>query len=603
MSGREQVERQLSKPVVDIRYAGAYAMKSQPSNRSDSSVLAEDDRKFDLKSVRLYPIRNQAVQQIPILKLGQSNAYKYGYALPETSDSALYAEFLAQEPIMRVVDEQIRDMEFRPPKLSDIHEHLAAFGTGWKDESHEASQLVESALARLRVCMGPVEPVKDWLTPAGVFDVRVPAGTSPGIRFRKLGYKTKGDALRPACHIAAREIQMMTDEGVMPAEIPTAVAGRGKMVAATDPFSGKEGRLIIIPDLVRHLIGSLGAGKFYELLQKSDRPLGGVDLGLGPYSGKWPRLMRRYGDKTLLMLDFSKFDSTIPAWLLKAAFTFVRSFFAECPGADAYWEHEYRRLVHTAIVLPDGEVLRKSRGVASGDPWTSIMDSICNFIIIHAVYHPDGDSLIIGTFGDDSLTGGAPVIISKLDMAAVAARALRLFGVVVHPVKSYFSAHLCLDPGEEPSRRTASYLSMWFNPEGYPVPSATAVLAKLWHPERRRAEPSWEIVRVIALLYLSFWNTKLYYHLTDYYIWLRIRYPAFEVTPEIMAAAIAGVPMPPGGLREDSFRRAPSHHELLYLYRHGGKFEYSKFARHALLTSGDADMLISEGDLATLNPG
>ncbi|ALO50131.1 62 kDa protein [Penicillium aurantiogriseum partitivirus 1] len=98
--------------------------------------------------------------------------------------------------------------------------------------------------------------------------------------------------------------------------------------------------------------------------------------------------------ETLYGLDFSAFDTKVPTWLIYTAFDILRqniewSTFQGKPVSkqDAQkwrnvWDGMVWYFVNTPILMPDGRMFRKYRGVPSGSWWTQMIDSVVNYILI-----------------------------------------------------------------------------------------------------------------------------------------------------------------------------------------------------------------------------
>lgn len=79
-------------------------------------------------------------------------------------------------------------------------------------------------------------------------------------------------------------------------------------------------------------------------------------------------------------LDFSKFDQTVPSWLIRHAFSFVRMCYKNEYQAQLQWiEDEF---INTKIISYDGRVYSKDRGIPSGSNFTQAIGSICNALVI-----------------------------------------------------------------------------------------------------------------------------------------------------------------------------------------------------------------------------
>jgi hypothetical protein len=120
-----------------------------------------------------------------------------------------------------------------------------------------------------------------------------------------------------------------------------------------------------------------------------------------PRTNRWVAMAldhtRRAG--TLVGLDWSKFDSTVPRFLIRFAFGLVRKAFgSEYGGVFDMLEHYF---IHTPITMPDGKTYVKHTGIPSGSRFTAIIGSIVNWVLIRAM--TGGEARQLHTVGDDSL--------------------------------------------------------------------------------------------------------------------------------------------------------------------------------------------------------
>jgi len=102
---------------------------------------------------------------------------------------------------------------------------------------------------------------------------------------------------------------------------------------------------------------------------------------------------------TVVGLDWSRFDSTVPRFLIRFVFGIVRKAFgSEYKNVFDMLEHYF---IHTPIMMPDGRVFVKHTGIPSGSRFTAIIGSIANWILIKAMTR--GRARQLHTVGDDSL--------------------------------------------------------------------------------------------------------------------------------------------------------------------------------------------------------
>lgn len=199
-------------------------------------------------------------------------------------------------------------------------------------------------------------------------------------------------------------------------------------------------------------------------------------------------------------LDFSSFDKTVPAWLVRVAFDILR-----CNIDFTYYEghgvadarrmiYMYERIVdyfiNTSIQTARGLRFRKSSGIASGSYFTQLVGSIVNCILLHyaclkTIGRMPFDSIFLG---DDSfLSTSIP-----LDITAIAS-CLLPFGVVINVKKSQVSS--CID--------SMKFLGYYIN-HGIPRKDAVDLLTSLTFPER--PDKSWDEAasRALGIYYANF---------------------------------------------------------------------------------------------------
>ena len=80
--------------------------------------------------------------------------------------------------------------------------------------------------------------------------------------------------------------------------------------------------------------------------------------------------------------DFSKFDATISAKLISMAFSILKRQFDWQNSNINAWNEVVNYFIHTPILMPDGYVYQKHRGVPSGSYFTQLVDSVVNYFLI-----------------------------------------------------------------------------------------------------------------------------------------------------------------------------------------------------------------------------
>jgi hypothetical protein len=106
-------------------------------------------------------------------------------------------------------------------------------------------------------------------------------------------------------------------------------------------------------------------------------------------------------------LDFSAFDASLNAKLIRDAFAILRSHLELDAIWSRYWTRMVENFIHTRIVLPDGSTWQVQRGVPSGSAFTSLVDSVCNLIVINYIWIKLTNSVPrsrdVNVLGDDSV--------------------------------------------------------------------------------------------------------------------------------------------------------------------------------------------------------
>lgn len=552
-----------------------------PSTMSEASGAGVKDWKFFLSKGLHRPLPG-------VTYLGSSSALRYRYFQPATFNSKYFIEFLDDRgSVLSGVEPpslEIINSEFVPPSEMELYRHVMGFGTPAADGSHISTTIYAGLLRELRGVERCPPSITGWMTPRALPKIKVPSATSPGIRWKKMGYRTKREALMPAIYDATIVLNRLIEDGKPYQVPPCGVAGRGKRMSS-DRVSGvkKEGRLIVMPDLTHHLLGTMASGPLLGEIRGYDKSDGGVLLGMGPFSANYQELAEWCsGAASYFFLDFSGFDQKVPAPLLSHVMRYVSSKFEKTPGSAAYWRSQVENLVRTEICMPDGSVYKKSRGVASGDPWTSIAGSYANWIALKRVCNRMGLKVKIWTFGDDSLVAVYDQVMEKGDLERVSRLLEQDFGMVVSTEKSYTSTVL-VDIADDPHARSGSFLSMHFLQTVMgvrPTRSLQDLYELMMVPERNRDTLHWEVVRTSMAYLTFFYNETARYVIEEYWDWLHFKYRI----PELSGTAddlrlLRDMDIPWSSFRWEWLNRLPrpGEVELQYKYGHTGFFSPSNW--------------------------
>lgn len=192
-------------------------------------------------------------------------------------------------------------------------------------------------------------------------------------------------------------------------------------------------RLVWSAPLGRQIYESRYAIPFQELMKNEDPGADHMNGEMFVYFSEYRQMQvmrnligyaQNYG-RTLVSADYSAFDATISADLIKRAFG--------CIGLN----HVSDGFIHKKLLTPWGS-RRYSHGVPSGSPFTNIIDSVVNAIILEYIAAGAGTECVYRVNGDDSVV----VFDDDIQGTEIASRALEL-GITMNPSKQARSKDSC----------------------------------------------------------------------------------------------------------------------------------------------------------------
>jgi len=170
---------------------------------------------------------------------------------------------------------------------------------------------------------------------------------------------------------------------------PPCVAGtRGHLSSIDDPKT----RLVWVYPAEMLVVEGLWAPVMYR--QYQSLPSGPLLLGKASHRlfSEWVVKLRL--GHVIHGLDFSGFDTGVPPWLIHAAFDILHDNvdWLNWRGKPTskrsrqkwrnVWDGMKWYFINTPILMPDGRMFRKHRGVPSGSWFTQLIDSVVNYILI-----------------------------------------------------------------------------------------------------------------------------------------------------------------------------------------------------------------------------
>lgn len=172
-----------------------------------------------------------------------------------------------------------------------------------------------------------------------------------------------------------------------------------------------------------------------------------------------------------ISFDYSKYDSTIPSWLIRSAFDVIRGMFTEYDAELLKVIEE--DFINKNIITADG-VLHVEHGNPSGSRLTAIINGICNEIITETWLDAFGYKGQYNIMGDDNLI----YLSTELDDASkslIGQYIAHNFGIEVNADKSNFGT----------SKDDPEYLSRYWSHSG-PWRHVGEVVSLIAYPERFR---------------------------------------------------------------------------------------------------------------------
>lgn len=302
---------------------------------------------------------------------------------------------------------------------------------------------------------------------------------SPGLPWRDMGYKTKGDIQHdPEAVRRVRKFAHLVKNGD-PIHFPDCMAFVRSHVCEEGEY--KVRAVWGYPATVT-FIEAMFALPMIRAYQKRPYDVRPIAYGFETATGGMRLLTKRMSGprRHYIGLDFKKFDKTVPPWLIDIAFDILLynmdlTYYQDYGIADArrllllyYAIRKY--FIKTTIRTADGFRFQKRSGIASGSYFTQLVGSVCNAILVNWMslekfgYFPT-DQLYLG---DDSM------IVSTrewdLDWCQTF---LKNIGMELNVAKSDQSTSL--------SR--LKFLGYYIN-DGIPLKPRSEWLAALLYPER-----------------------------------------------------------------------------------------------------------------------
>jgi hypothetical protein len=317
-----------------------------------------------------------------------------------------------------------------------------------------------------------------------------PRQKSPGLPWKNRGYKNKGEVVDDPDNVLEMNKNLhLIGAGVRHSPFPdTCLFARAQVCEV-----GKE--------KVRSVWGYplevyLEEARFFypllEFLKGNDHsfPIGyGCEISRGGMAAITDAAIRFPGGR-YMMTDWSKFDKSIPPWLIRDAFDLIKPLmdFAHVRDSEGLiwpvrpWrtERRWKKIIDYFIETPvrtnTGERFLVRGGVPSGSCFTNIIDSIINCVVTRYLcyqtcgFFPSAEIYL----GDDGVCIFPSETVIDLDL--IADLALEKFGMTLSRTKSYVTSLV----------ENIHFLGYSNYPLGLPYRDQSLLIVSFIYPERSR---------------------------------------------------------------------------------------------------------------------
>lgn len=267
---------------------------------------------------------------------------------------------------------------------------------------------------------------------------------SPGLPWKTLGYRTKGDIKRDPD--AINRVRLFWHR-----------IKNGDRLRAPDCLAHVRSHVCDLhEEKIRAVWGYPGTLTFGEavfalpLIRAYQVKQNPIAYGFETALGGARKIFKRFaGPGSYAGLDFKSFDKTIPTWLIRKAFDILECnidfvHYQDYGVADArrnykMWDYIQDYFINTTIRLANGTRYRKSSGIASGSYFTQLIGSVCNYILCAWMSLKQLGSLPMDilVLGDDSLIKThKPLDLSECQ------ELMTSIGMFLNPIKSQMTSEL-----------------------------------------------------------------------------------------------------------------------------------------------------------------
>jgi len=179
----------------------------------------------------------------------------------------------------------------------------------------------------------------------------------------------------------AKEVYLSSRESFTPDLSLWACGGREKPALSASPGDLLKSRLVLMPETPSALLESAFAQPLTDMVS---RARGDLALGTSMTDRGYVRLIAPLlGADHAKAFDWSGFDTRVREDMIVTAFGVMRACFV---GDDKWLDNTFLRFIShflvKQVVIPGGWVYTVANGVPSGSPFTSLVDSIVNWLVL-----------------------------------------------------------------------------------------------------------------------------------------------------------------------------------------------------------------------------
>lgn len=332
----------------------------------------------------------------------------------------------------------------------------------------------------------------------------LPRQKSPGIPLKAAGFRTKGEALDDEVVVGNIRKQWYAIENGRTKELPDVACYARAQICSREK---NKVRATWGYPLTVFLTEAQYFYPFIEHIKANGSTLMAYGLEMGNGGMQFMNQMALANPTASITVgDWSKFDKTIPAWLIRDAFKILARHInwtqVRTVENDKVWpvkeqssKARFKRLVKyfidTPVQLSNGERWIKHGGVPSGSCFTNLIDTIVNAIVMRYLVYQQLGQLPVGDIylGDDSVVFTA----KPLNIEALSEMAKDEFSMNFNPDKSY----------QTELKENIHFLG-YFNLGGNPYKPVDTIIASSLYPERPVADKFETITRLVGQAYSCF---------------------------------------------------------------------------------------------------